>query len=625
MNAIFLTGDIAAVEAARILIGELGFTENSGAQAIVATLWVNEAAKALCVKRVGLQAEISGRLCDIGRGLSLLAQHEHEQNFCIEQSPCFARCGVMFDVSRNAVLKLDMVRYYLRRMAVMGLNTAMLYTEDTYKVQGEPWFGYMRGAYSQSELRELDDYAAVLGIELVPCIQTLGHLERVLHWSAMEKYRDTPNVLLAESEDTYALLERMIEAASAPLRSRRIHIGMDEAWGLGTGRYRSLMGDAPGHEIMDRHLDCVREILNRHGLHGMMWSDMYFRLASPQQAYYDLSCPVASEVVAAAPADVDLVYWDYYNEDAAFYREFLQRHKQFAAKTVFAGGIWTWAGPAVHYGKSFATSVPALEECRRAGIDEVFLTAWGDNGAECNLLAALYGMQMYAEFCYTGVFDQNALAERFTICTGAHAEDFEAMTAFHHIPGVQDSLQSPANPGRTLLYQDPLLPLCEEDYAGVDVVGHYKMLAERYDRPINCPPIMKSMFDFYRELARVLWLTAEWHASAAHCVRAEDRNSAQQLCNLVEKICASIEDLRYAARTLWFSTNRPWGFEVIDIRLGGLAARYNSAGLRMQQFASGEVDTIEELAEPKLPLYRRADGRIETCYEWAAVVSACRI
>ena len=79
------------------------------------------------------------------------------------------------------------------------------------------------------------------------------------------------------------------------------------------------------------------------------------------------------------------------------------------------------------------------------------------------------------------------------------------------------------------------------------------------------------------------------------------------------------------ARTLWFSTNRPFGFEVIDIRLGGLAARYASAGVRMEQFARGEVDTIEELAAPKLPLYRRADGCVETCYEWAAVVSACRI
>ncbi len=40
------------------------------------------------------------------------------------------------------------------------------------------------------ELRRLDDYADLLGIELMPCIQTLGHLGQVLHWPAMRKYAD---------------------------------------------------------------------------------------------------------------------------------------------------------------------------------------------------------------------------------------------------------------------------------------------------------------------------------------------------------------------------------------------------------------------------------------------------
>ena len=89
----------------------------------------------------------------------------------------------MFDVSRNAVLRPDALRGFLRRMALMGLDVGMMYTEDTYEVPGEPYFGYMRGRYSIEELRALDDYAAILGIELVPCIQTLGHLNRVLHLS----------------------------------------------------------------------------------------------------------------------------------------------------------------------------------------------------------------------------------------------------------------------------------------------------------------------------------------------------------------------------------------------------------------------------------------------------------
>ena len=46
----------------------------------------------------------------------------------------FGSVGMMFDCSRNAVLKPEAVRLFLRKMALMGLNLAMLYTEDTYEI-----------------------------------------------------------------------------------------------------------------------------------------------------------------------------------------------------------------------------------------------------------------------------------------------------------------------------------------------------------------------------------------------------------------------------------------------------------------------------------------------------------
>ena len=72
--------------------------------------------------------------------------------------------GSMLDMSRHAVMKVDTVKYVLRKMALMGLNMFMLYTEDTYEIEGRPYFGHMRGRYSHDELRELDSYASTLGI-----------------------------------------------------------------------------------------------------------------------------------------------------------------------------------------------------------------------------------------------------------------------------------------------------------------------------------------------------------------------------------------------------------------------------------------------------------------------------
>jgi len=53
-------------------------------------------------------------------------------------------------------------------------------------------FGIYRGRYSREEIREIDEYAQIFGIELIPCIQTLAHLHNALKWPAAEKIVDTP-------------------------------------------------------------------------------------------------------------------------------------------------------------------------------------------------------------------------------------------------------------------------------------------------------------------------------------------------------------------------------------------------------------------------------------------------
>ena len=128
----------------------------------------------------------------------------------------FDTVGAMIDVSRNAVLTVESVKRLIRYMAVMGLNRLMLYTEDTYTVPEKPYFGYMRGRYSFDEIKAIDDYAYMFGIELVPCIQTLGHMEQYLKWEEAAPAKDTSGVLLVGADETYAMVEQMIKALRRP-------------------------------------------------------------------------------------------------------------------------------------------------------------------------------------------------------------------------------------------------------------------------------------------------------------------------------------------------------------------------------------------------------------------------
>ena len=104
----------------------------------------------------------------------------------------FDSFGVMIDCSRNAVPSVAGLKRFFDVISKMGYNCAMLYTEDTYEVKGEPRFGYKRGRYSVEELKEIDRYAASVGIELIPCIQTLAHLNAIFRWGEYKKVHPTP-------------------------------------------------------------------------------------------------------------------------------------------------------------------------------------------------------------------------------------------------------------------------------------------------------------------------------------------------------------------------------------------------------------------------------------------------
>lgn len=76
--------------------------------------------------------------------------------------------GVMLDMSRNGVMQADEVCRFAKTVKSFGYNTLMLYTEETYEVENEPYFGHYRGRYTQAELKQIVDYCENIGIEVIP-------------------------------------------------------------------------------------------------------------------------------------------------------------------------------------------------------------------------------------------------------------------------------------------------------------------------------------------------------------------------------------------------------------------------------------------------------------------------
>lgn len=557
---------------------------------------------------VGLEADIAyiryGQKHQFFRAFGLLVQHARKSStFHIREKQQFDLVGPMFDLSRNTVLTIDGFKSMLNKMALMGMNTVMLYMEDTYEIDGEPYFGYMRGRYTQAELQAIDDYADQFGIEAFPSIQTLAHLEEFLKWEPIRHYRDTKGALLVGDERTDALIEKMIDAASSPFRSRKIHIGMDEAEELGRGKYLDLNGYEDRFNIMTSHLEKVLATTRKRGLKPMMWSDMFLKLASGNgDDYYDKDTSIPEEMARLIPKDVDMVYWDYVHLEQEDYERVIANHRPLGCNLVFAGAVWIFNTFGVNYGLSLNASDVALQVCKQEGIREVYATMWGDDGNEGNPFAALLGLQLYAEHAYSeGKPTKEQLEERVKFCTGIEADTFMQLKDLDEIPGSEPNNSKQSNPSKFLLYQDVLLGMFDKQIEGLNLATHYTNLELNIHNKRDPNAALDYLFEMPEKLCAVLKLKSEIGITLKRAYDMKDIDTLHHVAtDGLTAITDAVRELRVAHRTQWLRMFKPFGWEIIDIRYGGVISRLDTATMRILDFVEGRITSIEELEQERL-------------------------
>lgn len=559
------------------------------------------------------------------RGLGLLFEAMgKEAEFEIVEEPVFLSNGVMFDVSQgNAVIRVENIKKLLVKMALMGLNIFMLYTEDSYVINDEPYFGYLRSKYSYEELKELDDFAFSLGIEMIPCIQTLAHLIDVLKWKCYSDLREDDGTLLVGYQRTYEFIEKMIRAASFPFRSKRIHIGMDEAWKLGLGRYLEINGYRCKIDIMLEHLERVCDIARKYGLRPMIWSDMLFmdNHSKNDNSGTEYNSQSVNERV---PKDLDLVFWNYEEDNEEFYIRWIKKHKELGKAPMFAGAVWSWLGFGVNYGKTFSTANKALTACKKEGVSEVFTTIWGDDCTESSIYSTLLGLQLYAEHGYSREVDLKKVKDRFKYCTDANFDDFMDIKYIDEIPGTASGNPEGANPSKYLMWQDILLGQFDRNIRGLDIAGHYKNTALLMKESSVRNSKWSFLFDFLEKVCNVLSIKSDIGNRIIDAYKSGNREFLWLLSDVeLPELAVRVADLRRLHRRLWMETNKPAGWEVLDLRYGAVLMRIDTAAARIAEYLDGRIKIIEELEEDKL--YFTGKPGLEMCYIYSRVATASRI
>ena len=192
------------------------------------------------------------------------------------------------------------------------------------------------------------------------------------------------------------------------------------------------------------------------------------------------------------------------------------------------------------------------------------------------------------------------------------------------LPGTPNGTDTRiCNAEKFLLYQDCFLGLIDRNVApGSD--EQYGGCAARL-APYTRNRAWGYLFSTQKALCEVLYLKAELGVRTQRVYAAGDHNALGLLLIDYQETEKKLKHFYNMLKRQWRRENKPHGFDVQDIRLGGLIWRVRSCKERLQALYDGRIDCIEELEESRLELLGRGDtaGESSICYNsWKLTVTA---
>ena len=310
----------------------------------------------------------------------------------------FEHRAYMLDISRDRVPTMKTLREIVDLLERCRYNQLQLYTEHTFAYREHSVVWEDADPMTAAEIRKLDAYCRMQGIELVANQNSFGHMERwLVHeeynrlakfpkggamtpWGTVKKF---PTTLDPSNPDSLKLVEGLFDELLPNFTSDLVNIGCDETFEISD----------PGEYI--GFLLKVADVVRRRGKRPMFWGDMVLR---------------HPERVAELPRDMIALDWGY-EGNHPFERE---------AAAFKAAGLEFYVCPGTSSWRSLGGRVENMRENLEAaekagrvhGAKGYMVTDWGDEGHWQPLAASLPGIVMGGAFASTGAKAANMDLER---------------------------------------------------------------------------------------------------------------------------------------------------------------------------------------------------------------------
>ncbi|XP_060796031.1 hexosaminidase D isoform X2 [Neoarius graeffei] len=192
---------------------------------------------------------------------------------------------------KGAPPRINYLYELIQLFADLGANGILIEYEDMFPYEGELKILQSKShtPYSREEITAIQDLAYSRGLEIIPLVQTFGHLEFVLKHSTFSKLREVSyclGTLNPHSQQGLTLiLEMLHQVMRLHPRSTVLHIGADEVYMLGQGEESKEWLSVPGHTIDKLFLSHATKVAKGiretyPSLSVIMWDDMLRNMTS---------------------------------------------------------------------------------------------------------------------------------------------------------------------------------------------------------------------------------------------------------------------------------------------------------------------------------------------------------
>ena len=217
------------------------------------------------------------------------------------------RC-LQLDLARQKET-VQFVKSYADFAVQNGYNALVLYLENAVRTQ-DTYFFNNEDTYSAEEIKEIVAYAEGLGLDVIPALENLDHLEKFFCYPQLEGFSEIKHNSegrgfypfergscgCISNPDLHKFMDKYIVDVCSLFHSKYVHVGLDEPFDLAVcptcQKAAKEIGKA---QLFLRHILHTHQLITSLGKTMMMWDD-FFEYA---------------DIVDELPRDIILCNWNY--------------------------------------------------------------------------------------------------------------------------------------------------------------------------------------------------------------------------------------------------------------------------------------------------------------------------